>query len=167
MLSEILSAWTMIDADQRFIALGHESRSRLHSRTRAYCQNPSIRAAFWMRLATSKGSLGLAARAHLIAKFSCDVSRGAKIDGALHLPHPIGITIGQGIRLTGPTTVYQNVTLGGDRKARYPDVGVNVTFYPNAVAFGGVRIEDGTTVGAGVVLNRGTVPFEIVGRAAT
>jgi len=124
-----------------------------------------FRVAMLMRLASGGGWLGRIARGRLLSR-GIDVSPGARIDGALKLPHPVGIVVGSGVHLHGNTTIYQNVTVGGDGHGGYPSIETNVIIYPSAIVYGRITLASGTRVGAGVVLNRDTEPNEKI-KAAT
>lgn len=102
-----------------------------------------------MRLASGGGILGRAARTALISLFSCDVADGASIDGALHIPHPVGIVIGEGVRIVGNVSIFQHVTLGADGRNGYPEIREGVKIFPNSVVVGHVLLGAGCRIGAG------------------
>jgi serine O-acetyltransferase len=87
------------------------------------------------------------ARSRLISAYSIDVARNATLGAGLNLPHPLGIVIGEGVRVGRNVTVYQNVTLGAARGA-YPMIGDDVLIYPGAVVVGGIQIGNGAVIGA-------------------
>jgi serine O-acetyltransferase len=72
-------------------------------------------------------------------------------------PHPVGIVIGEGVRLGERVTIYQSVTLGGARlgdwkAGRYPSIGDDVTIFAGAVILGAVTVGAGATIGANSVV---------------
>lgn len=69
-------------------------------------------------------------------------------------PHPIGIVIGQRVKLGKNVTIYQNVTIGSKdtlnyKTSKYPIIGDNVIIYPNSIILGGITIGDNAIIGAG------------------
>lgn len=84
----------------------------------------------------------------------CYISAKASIAGGLHMPHPTGVVIGEGVVLGRNATIFQNVTIGsGDLGAgAYPIIGDNVTIFANAVIVGAIRIGDGAKIGAGAIV---------------
>lgn len=109
--------------------------------------NPSLRASFLARWACGGGPWGILARARLLSSFGCDFSAGAEITGALHLPHPTGVVVGEGVVL-GDVTLYQHVTLGKGSDGGYPILSDSVTVYPAAMVTGLVTIGSGAVIGA-------------------
>lgn len=115
-----------------------------------------------MRLAASGGPVALWGRSRLISSFGCDVAVGAVFSGALYLPHPVGIVIGSGVRIAGPVSLYQGVTLGTDKSGGYPKLLGNNKIFPNSVIVGGVDIGTGASVGAGVFVDFEVGAHEVV-----
>jgi serine O-acetyltransferase len=90
----------------------------------------------------------------------CYFSRLAEIGPGLRLPHPVGIVIGDSVKIGRNVALYQNVTIGlaeavedGSEKA-YPEIGDGVTIYAGAVIIGPIRIGKGAVVGANAVVTR-------------
>lgn len=75
------------------------------------------------------------------------------------LPHPIGIVIGNKVKIGQGCKIYHNVTIGTKEtqnfeNGRYPSIGNNVIIYPNSIIIGDISIGDNTIIGAGsIVLN--------------
>jgi serine O-acetyltransferase len=72
-------------------------------------------------------------------------------------PHPVGIVIGQKVKLGKNCKIYQNVTIGTKETANYesasyPIIGNNVTVYANSVIFGNISIGDNVVIGAGSIV---------------
>lgn len=79
------------------------------------------------------------------------------------LPHPLGIVIGEGVKIGKSCTIYQGVTIGRLNKetSAYPRIGNNVTIYTGAVIIGDITIGDDCIIGAGCIvkssLEKGTI----------
>lgn len=158
-------AWRGIDIDQaHLLRIAGPSFSK-NSSFFALITNDSIRAAFLMRVASRGGLFGRLSRSALIAGYSCDVSAGARIEGALHLPHPIGIVIGRGTRIVGDVTIFQGVTLGSDGTGGYPVVESGVRIFPNAVVVGGIRLGNACRISAGALVREDVLPGDVVRRS--
>lgn len=92
-------------------------------------------------------------------EFASFVSPKAEIGPGLRLPHPTGIVIGEGVRIGSRVTIYQQVTLGGQRSGdwaggRYPQVGDDVTLFSGARLLGAMTVGDRAIVGANAVVLR-------------
>lgn len=144
----VLTAWRSVKLDQEFLA-GYHAQFRVRSTLRALLTIPSLRATFLMRLASNGGLLSYLARGRLLSGYGCDVSAGATLKGALHLPHPIGIVIGNGAVIETGVTIYQHVTVGAHGGA-YPVVCSGAILYPASIIVGAVSIGRNARVGAGV-----------------
>ncbi|MDO6421062.1 serine acetyltransferase [Saccharophagus degradans] len=97
-------------------------------------------------------------RRRIVDLFSCYLSPKASLHESVYFPHPVGIVIGDGVRVGKGCIIYQNVTLGAARKGEghqglYPEVGENVIIYAGAVIVGGVTIGDNSVIGANAVVN--------------
>lgn len=81
-------------------------------------------------------------------------------------PHPVGIVIGDGVRIGRQVRVYQNVTIGRRENAAveepYPSIGDDVTIYAGAVIAGAVTVGARTVVGANAVITRNIPPDSVV-----
>lgn len=114
--------------------------------------NPSIRAAFLIRLALLDNIvLRIFSRNVLISFFCIDVGKGAKIGTGLYLPHPLCIVIGEGAVLGDEITLYHGVTIG-KLKGEYPTIGHRSTLYPHATIIGKVAVGDDTRVPPGTIV---------------
>lgn len=74
--------------------------------------------------------------------------------GALHLPHPHGITIGIGVVIGDRVTIYQGVTLGANQAGRYPVIGDGVRIFPQSIVAGAVHVGNGASIGAQSFVSR-------------
>ncbi|MFE2774024.1 serine O-acetyltransferase [Microbacterium resistens] len=160
--ARLRSAWRGVVADARLqdeLAGASPRRVRLGA-----LAHPSLRAGWLFRLAAGGGRLGRCARNALLSLHACDVSPGARFEGALHLPHPHGITIGIGVVVGDRVAVYQGVTLGADRAGRYPVIADRVRLFPQSVIAGGIRVGAGATVGALSFVSRTVAPGTTVHR---
>lgn len=108
------------------------------------------------------GMTGHFARMRLLSGYSCDVSSGAVLLGALSLPHPLGIVIGKGVQILGPATIYQGVTLGASKGGRYPLLHGNNRIFPNSVLVGGITIHARSTIGAGLFIDFDVAEGQVV-----
>lgn len=89
--------------------------------------------------------------------WSADLVPGMKIGPGLYMPHPMGITIGGGLRIGSNVTILQGVTAGtrdpaGVLEHEYATVGDGVILSTHAVLLGGVSIGDHAHVGANTVV---------------
>lgn len=114
---------------------------------------PSVSAATLMAYASqAKGTPSRLAVRYLLRVYCIDVSRDARIEGPLFLPHPHGITIGIGVRVGKRVALYQNVTLGTDHASGYPVVEDDATIFVGSVVVGSLIVESGTKIAANSVV---------------
>jgi len=83
----------------------------------------------------------------------------AQISPGLSLPHPVGIVIGQGVKIDENVVIYQNVTLGGARRGdwkakNYPSIGSDTVIFSGAVIVGKVSIGKNCVIGANAVVTK-------------
>lgn len=87
-------------------------------------------------------------------RYNCCISPGAQIGKNLSLPHPVGVVIGEGVKIGDNVVVYQNVTLG--RKNRnveeYPTIEDNVIIYCNSTVAGKITIGHDSVIGCNSVV---------------
>ena len=93
--------------------------------------------------------------------FNCVISPRSEMGSWIKLPHPLGIVIGENVKIGYNTTIYQNVTLGQNRGS-YPVIGNNVIIYANAVIIGDIKIGDNAIIGANSVVLKDVPPNTIV-----
>lgn len=133
----------------------------------AWFFSPGFKTIFLHRLAmqlSRGGSLGRLTGKLLwrrnIKISSCHLSLNADIGGGLLMPHPVGVVIGDGVRIGNDVTIYQSVTLGAGKghSEGYPTLGDDVTVYPGTIVAGGVVIGQGATIGANSFVNRDVGP---------
>lgn len=89
-------------------------------------------------------------------KYGCQISCKAEIGENLKLPHPVGIVIGEGVKIGENCIIYQNVTLGRKNRdiAEYPEIGNGVIVYCNSCVLGNIKIGNNCVIGCNsVVLN--------------
>ena len=81
---------------------------------------------------------------------SCDISPLAEIDLSVRFPHPTGIVIGEGVKIGANTKIWQQVTIGSHGKEikEYPIIGAGVKVFSKASILGGVKIGNGSIIGA-------------------
>ncbi|MGH9349667.1 MAG: hypothetical protein ACRD26_20635 [Vicinamibacterales bacterium] len=104
-------------------------------------------------------------RHHLQKWFCCQIpSRYWK---TVKFPHPVGIVIGDGVRIGKDVRIYQNVTIGltenvvGADVSQYPALGDEVFVYAGAVIFGPVTIGARSIIGANAIISRDVPPDSI------
>ncbi len=79
------------------------------------------------------------------------ISKDAIIGNNIFMPHPIGIVIGNGVKIGDGCSIYQNVTIG-QKNEKYPKIGNNVIIFPNSAIIGDIIIGDNVVIGAGSVV---------------
>jgi len=76
-----------------------------------------------------------------------------KIPKSTNFGHPIGIVIGENVKIGQNCCIYQNVTIGADRVGgKYPIIGNNVIVGANSCIIGKVTVGDNAVIGAGSVV---------------
>jgi serine O-acetyltransferase len=104
-----------------------------------------------------------------------DIHPGAEIGPYFFIDHGTGVVIGETCRIGSRVKLYHGVTLGARSFARdeqgkivkggkrHPEVGDNVTIYPNSTILGGgTLIGSGSTIGANVFLMQSVPPGSLV-----
>lgn len=85
--------------------------------------------------------------------FSCDFSPYAKIGKYFRIHHSVGVVIGHSVKIGNNCELFQNVTIGSNRKIKngqeMPILGDNVTIYAGAIIVGPIHIGNNSTIGAG------------------
>jgi serine O-acetyltransferase len=155
---ELLRSWRE-EVFQDAARIWSEPRPGLKSLLTAGVMDPGLCAAFifrWTARLERKGHPFLAA---LLGRLNLSlngvqISPQAVIGAGLHLPHPSGIVVGNGVRAGEDLTLFQNVTLGARTLggSDYPVVGRGVIIFANSIVTGEIRLGDGCRVGAGSVV---------------
>jgi serine O-acetyltransferase len=75
------------------------------------------------------------------------------------LPHPIGIVIGEYVKIGKQCIIYQNVTIGAKSQSgainkKYPQIGDNVYIGTHAVIIGDIKIGNNVVIGAATFVNK-------------
>lgn len=104
-----------------------------------------------------------------------DIHPGAQIGSHFFVDHGTGVVVGETTRIGRNVKLYHGVTLGARSMAkdeagnivkggkRHPDVGDNVTIYPNSTVLGGETvIGANSTIGANVFLMHSIPPYSLV-----
>lgn len=93
-------------------------------------------------------------------RYGCIISPKSEIGNNLNLPHPIGIVIGEGVKIGNNCIIYQNVTLGRKNRdiSEYPIIKDNVIIYSNSTVAGKVVIGSGTIIGCNTVVLKSVDP---------
>lgn len=157
MLNHLRQAVDGCTVDQEHL-VGTAAKFRPHWSPAVLVRNVNLRAGAWMRLAAQGGPVGHLAREVLIKSYGCDVTPGVVFEGAFYLPHPVGIVIGGGSVIGNGATIYQNVTIGANRRGDFPVIGPDVTIYPSSVVAGRVEIGEGSVIGAELYVGRSVPP---------
>jgi serine O-acetyltransferase len=123
---------------------------------------PGVRAGFYFRCAAADGAISVIFRNILVQGFACDVSGGAVFEGAIYLPHPVGIVIGRGVHVGTGTTIYQGVTLGADSRGGYPCIGASTEIFANSIVVGDIVVGEGARIGAGCFVAVDVNPGDVV-----
>ncbi len=87
------------------------------------------------------------------------ISPKAMFDASMELRHPVGVVIGEGVKVGRNVVVYQQVTLGGarlgdGRNNNYPEIGDNTVIFAGAVVVGRIKIGKNCTIGANSVVTK-------------
>jgi len=145
----------------------NSSRSGLKGAIYAWIKNPGfavVTLARMMQRWHARGGFGKVVAGliwvHIVRRYGCYISPTARIGAALRLPHPIGIVIGDGVRIGDNVSLYQHVTLGR-RNADlpgYPVVEDAVTIYAGAVVAGPITIGQSAMIGANALVVRNVAP---------
>ncbi|HEX7116979.1 MAG TPA: serine acetyltransferase [Steroidobacter sp.] len=85
----------------------------------------------------------------------------------VRFPHPVGIVIGDQVRIGQNVRIYQNVTIGllqnvsGASESQYPTIEDEVYIYAGAVVLGGITIGARSIIGANALITRDVPPDSI------
>jgi serine O-acetyltransferase len=88
---------------------------------------------------------------HTLTACNIDIS----LPHSVHLPHPVGVVIGERVALGADVRIYQNVTLGARKREHgpaHPRIADGVTVFAGAVVLGEVHVGEGATVAANAVV---------------
>jgi len=93
----------------------------------------------------------------MLRKFACEISPYATIGKGLKIHHSIGIVVGQEVIIGDNCEIFQNVTIGSNRKERngrmMPIIGNNVSIGAGAVIVGAISIGDNVKIGANTYID--------------
>lgn len=85
-------------------------------------------------------------------RYSCEISPYANIGEGLFIPHTIGIIIGHEVIIGNNCEIFQNVTIGSNRKEKngrfMPIIGDNVSIGTGAIIVGPITIGNNVIIGA-------------------
>ncbi|GAA1470159.1 hypothetical protein GCM10017607_09010 [Microbacterium thalassium] len=103
----------------------------------------------------------------LARRFGVYVNPNATFPSTMRMPHPVGIVIGEGVRIGERVSIYQNVTLGGARvgdwqAGNYPEVGDDTVIFAGAVIVGAVKIGRNAVIAANAVVTKDVPDFATV-----
>lgn len=114
-----------------------------------------IKCIFWCKTKRRK-ALGLILSRRLQREYGVFLPYAVDFDDSLILRHPIGIIIGDGVKIGRNVTIFQNVTLGRSDTyiSAYPSIGDNTIIYSGAVLLGDIRIGNNCIIGANAVVTK-------------
>lgn len=92
-------------------------------------------------------------------KYGLFISHKSSFSMSLDLKHPIGVVIGEGVRVGERVKIFQHVTLGGARmgdwnKSNYPEIGDDTVIFAGAVIVGKIKIGKNCIIGANAVVTK-------------
>lgn len=100
-----------------------------------------------------------------ITKRNCHISYLCEIGKNVSFPHPIGIVIGDRVKVGDNTKIWQNVTLGSHGKVgeelAYPTIGSGVKIYEGATIIGNVTVGNNAIIGAKSLVTKDVPPSTI------
>ena len=93
----------------------------------------------------------------LESRYALYVGKNSSIGPGLRLPHPVGVVIGEGVRIGRNCTIFQQVTLGGKELGdagnnAYPIIGDDVVIFAGARVLGNIHVHSGSVIGANSVV---------------
>ena len=101
-----------------------------------------------------------------ITKRNCQISYLAEIGNDINFPHPIGIVIGDKVKIGDGVKIWQNVTIGShgriNQGMEYPVIGDKVRIFEGATIIGNVTIGDNATIGSKSLVNKNVTPYSTV-----
>lgn len=147
--------WDVVKADLQANA-GHRNMKKLIP---AFLFNPGFATIFLHRIAThyNRGRLkrlGIIVWRWNVTRSGCHINLASDIAPGVFLPHPVGIVIGEGVKIGTGATIYQTVTIGKTASPQYPVIGEGATLYPNAIVIGPITVGANAIVGAASVVTK-------------
>ena len=95
----------------------------------------------------------------LVKKYNCFISEKSRIGIGMKLPHPSGIVIGKNVEIGNNVVIYQQVTLGAQRRGEgklgaYPIIEDNCILYAGSKIVGPIIIGENSKIGANAVVTK-------------
>lgn len=112
----------------------------------------------------------------MLKKYACEISPYATIGEGLRIHHSVGIVVGHEVIIGRNCEIFQNVTIGSNRKERdgrmMPIIGDNVSIGSGAVVVGAIKIGNNVMIGANSYVDKDVpdnalvvgVPMRIINR---
>lgn len=98
-------------------------------------------------------------------RYGCEISPYATIGSGMFIPHSQGIVIGYEVVAGKNLEVFQNVTIGSNRKEKnnrmMPIIGNNVSIGSGAVVVGAIKIGDNVKIGANSYVDK-DIPDNVI-----
>ena len=102
----------------------------------------------------------------MLNKYSCEISPYAEIGEGFRVYHSVGIVIGKDVIIGRNCEVFQNVTIGSNRKERngrlMPIIGDNVQIGTGAVVVGAIVVGDNARIGSNSYVDKDVPPNAFV-----
>lgn len=92
-------------------------------------------------------------------KYGLFISYKSSFSMSLDLKHPVGIVVGEGVKIGERVKIFQHVTLGGARlgdwkESNYPEIGDDTVIFAGAVVVGKIKIGKNCVIGANAVVTK-------------
>lgn len=102
-----------------------------------------------------------------ITKRSSQISYSAILEDNIEFKHPIGIVIGEKVRIKSNVKIWQHVTIGSHGKPGetlgYPTIEEGVKIFAGAVIIGNITIGNSAIVAANSLINKDVASNDVVG----
>src|SRR2546422_6424993 len=160
----------MFDALRRDVRAVRERDPAARSTLEVLLCYPGVHALAFHRIAHAIWAHGWTIPARFmshVARFltGIEIHPAAKLGPGLFIDHGMGVVIGETSEVGENVTIYQGVSLAGTslkREKRHPTLGNNVVVGAGAKIIGGVKIGDGSRIGARSVVVREGPPNPLV-----
>ena len=92
-------------------------------------------------------------------KYGLFISAKSSFSMSLDLKHPVGVVVGDGVKIGERVKIFQHVTLGGARLGdwqdnNYPEIGDDTVIFAGAIVVGKVKVGKNCVIGANAVVTK-------------